>query len=86
MRSKELPIGVYHSGDNFRIYLKKGCINGKRNSDIFRMSNIETKEEAFTFYKREKEKYIKEVADYYKGKIPQNLYNAMYEYKVDICD
>lgn len=86
IRSKDLPIGVYNSGNGFRVYLKKGCINGKKNSELFKMSNIKTKEEAFNIYKQEKEKYIKKVADYYKNKIPQRLYNAMYEYKVDICD
>lgn len=86
IRSKDLPIGVYRSGNGFRVYLKKGCIHGKQNSELFKMSNIETKEKAFGIYKREKEKYIKEVADYYKNKIPQRLYSAMYKYEVDICD
>lgn len=29
---------------------------------------------------------IKEVADYYKDKIPKKLYNAMYDYEVEITD
>ena len=33
-----------------------------------------------------KEKYIKEVADEYKDKIPQKLYEALYAYKVEITD
>lgn len=43
-----------------------------------------TEEEAFSAYKREKEKYIKEVAeDYYrKGLINDVVYNAMYNYKI----
>lgn len=36
--------------------------------------------------KKEKEKYIKEVADQYKNKIPDKLYKALYSYEVDIND
>ena len=46
----------------------------------------ETKEEAFHAYKEAKEIYIKEIADNYKEIIPQKLYNAMYNYQVEITD
>ena len=46
----------------------------------------DTQEKAFQVYKYYKEKNIKEVADYYKEHIPEKLYNAMYEYKVEIND
>lgn len=46
----------------------------------------ETQEKGFEVYKYYKEKNIKEVADYYKDKIPQKLYNAMYGYEVEIDD
>lgn len=42
--------------------------------------------EAFEVYKRFKEKYIKEVANYYKEQIPTKLYDALYNYEVDIND
>lgn len=45
-----------------------------------------TPEEAFNVYKEFKENYIKEVADYYKDKIPSKLYQAMYNYEVEITD
>ena len=45
-----------------------------------------TPEEAFEFYKEHKEMYIKEVADKYKKYIPKKLYNAMYNYQVEIID
>ena len=45
-----------------------------------------TPEEAFNVYKEFKENYIKEVAEYYKDKIPSKLYNAMYNYQVEITD
>lgn len=41
---------------------------------------------AFICYKKAKEKYIKEVANYYKDKIPQKLYIAMNNYIVEIDD
>lgn len=46
----------------------------------------DTQQKAFEIYKYYKEKNIKEVADYYKDKIPQKLYNAMYGYEVEIDD
>lgn len=45
-----------------------------------------TEQEAFEVYKYYKEKNIKEVADYFKDKIPEKLYQAMYDYKVEITD
>ena len=45
-----------------------------------------TVEEAFLAYKFFKENHIKEVADLYKDIIPYNLYNAMYNYKIEFDD
>ena len=42
--------------------------------------------QAFTCYKNFKENYIKQVADEYKDLIPKKLYDAMYNYKVEIND
>lgn len=42
--------------------------------------------EAFNSYKIFKEQYIKEVADEYKDRIPKKLYEAMYNWKVEITD
>ena len=46
----------------------------------------ETQEKGFKVYKYYKERNIKEVADYYKEQIPQILYNALYDYEVEIDD
>ena len=46
----------------------------------------DTQEEAFEVYKYYKEKNIKQIADYYKEQIPISLYNALYEYEVEITD
>lgn len=45
-----------------------------------------TPEEAFYCYKKAKESYIKEVADAWKGKIDDRVYEALLEYRVDITD
>ena len=50
------------------------------------LGRYETQEEAFKVYKYYKERNIKEVADYYKEQIPQILYNALYNYEVEITD
>jgi hypothetical protein len=42
--------------------------------------------EAFNAYKTAKEKYIKHIADEYKDKIPKKLYDAMYNWEVEITD
>lgn len=47
---------------------------------------FKTEIEAFNWYKEEKEKLIKKVADDYKYKIPQKLYVAMINWKVEIND
>lgn len=41
-----------------------------------------TERDAFLFYKKTKENAIKEIADLYKEKIPQKLYEAMQTYEV----
>ena len=50
------------------------------------LGHYNTPEEAFQAYKQFKENYIKQVADEYKELIPEKLYNAMYEYEVEIED
>ena len=45
-----------------------------------------TEEEAFLAYKREKESFIKEVANKYKDKLSDIAYNALMNYEVEITD
>ena len=45
-----------------------------------------TPEQAFQAYKKAKEKTIKEIAVKYKSVIPQKLFEAMINYKVEIND
>lgn len=79
----EYPIGVnFNKKDNN--YMARCCTNdGKR--DIIGLYT--TPEEAFyDGYKPFKEKVIKKVADTYKDKIPQKLYDSLYRYEVEITD
>ena len=75
-----LPIGVRET--QYHTYVST-CrdINNKQVRRYFK-----TVEEAFNFYKEQKEKLIKQFADKYKTKIPQKLYNALYNYKVEITE
>lgn len=57
---------------------------GKSKSEY--LGYYDSQEKAFEVYKYYKEKNIKMVADYYKGKIPQILYDALYNYEVEITD
>ena len=78
-RRGSLPIGVYKEKNTYissitKLYKKE------------RIGSSDNKKEAFQKYKIEKEKYIKSVAEEYKNKIPEKLYNAMYRYEVKITD
>jgi hypothetical protein len=77
----EYPIGVYWSNQNKKYIAQYNNITGERNNKAF-----DTPEEAFYTYKYHKEKYIKFIANKYKNRIPEKLYNAMYTYQVEITD
>lgn len=73
------PIGVSVIGNRFKADIK---INGK----LVYLGCYDTPEEAFEVYKTAKEKHIKEVADKYKNQITKEVYQALYNYKVEITD
>lgn len=75
----EFPIGVQPSGVRFTSSIS---INGI----VIHIGTFDTPEEAFQAYKIAKEDYIKEVADIWKPLIKPNVYQAMYNYKVEITD
>ena len=78
-RRDNLPIGVKKQDKG---YIARIRIDGK----LKYLGYYETPEKAFYIYKEAKEKEIKRVADLYKDKIPQKLYEAMYSYDVEITD
>lgn len=85
------PIGVYYKKQNKKFVaqvskLKNEELNTKKQEYL---GMFDTPEDAFEVYKKEKEKYIKEVADCYRYKysnFPDELYYALYNYKVEITD
>lgn len=79
-KSRNGVIGVLRRGDK---YISRVDVGNSRKKHI---GVYDTEMEAFNAYKEYKEKYIKQVANEYKDKIPQRLYEAMYEYKVEIAD
>lgn len=78
-----LPIGVSFF-KKYNKYRASCCIKGKL---IGTKKYYDTPEDAFyKGYKPLKEIHIKEVADEYKEKIPLKLYEAMYNWVVEITD
>ncbi len=75
----ESPIGMTYKNKKYKVCCN---VNGKSKH----LGYYDTKEGAFQVYKNFKEKYIKEVANEYKDKIPEKLYNAMITYEVEIDD
>jgi hypothetical protein len=78
----ELPIGVWY--DSSRNKFKAYCCNGK--GKVITIGRYQTVEEAFNAYKLYKENVIKSIADEYINYIPYMLYEALYNYNVDIND
>nr|DAJ41339.1 MAG TPA: hypothetical protein [Caudoviricetes sp.] len=78
-------IGTSPVNGKYKVYCR--LINpktGKSKQEY--LGYYDTQEKAFEIYKYYKEKNIKQVADYYKGQIPTILYNALYNYEVEITD
>lgn len=75
----DLPVGVARMNNKYRAYCH---IDGKQKY----LGCYTTPEEAFQIYKKVKERYIKEIAEEYKDKIPTKLYDAMVTYKIEIDD
>ena len=82
----DLPIGVYwHERDQeYRAQCSYITNTGIRKNKWLGGHN--NPEDAYLAYKKFKEFHIKEIADRYKEYIPDKLYNALYEYRVEITD
>ena len=77
--------GDYVIGVSFYKGRYRAFINKNSERPVY-LGTFDTPEEAFQAYKTEKEKYIKEVADKWKNLISDQVYKAMYNYKVEITD
>lgn len=82
-----LPIGVSYHKQHNKYSSNCHVYNfDTSKSKLKHLGYYNTPEQAFNSYKQFKEKYIKQVADYYKNQIPSKLYQAMYNYEVEITD
>jgi hypothetical protein len=77
-----LPIGVCYDKreEKFAAFYRNN--NGKKVS----IGLYNTPKDAFQVYKTFKESLIKQIAERYKNKIPEKLYNALITYQVEITD
>jgi hypothetical protein len=74
------PIGVSLYNGRYKAYSNNS--KGKKVT----IGSYDSIEEAFHSYKTFKEKVIKEVAEEYKDRIPNSLYESLLQYKVEITD
>lgn len=77
----EYPIGVYYHKTSGKFVSMISTNGSQRNLGFFN-----NQEDAFEAYKREKERYIKEVANKWKDKIDPRVYEALMKYQVEITD
>lgn len=75
------PIGVSYSTKN-RLYTAMVSEYGR----FVYLGSFRNEIDAFLAYKKEKERYIKEVADKWKHQLEPKVYEALYNYKVEITD
>jgi len=78
----KFPLGVSLHCLNYTV----NCADGSEPNNMIYLGTFKTPEKAFGVYKIHKEQVIKNIADKYKDKIPEKLYNAMYKYEVEITD
>lgn len=81
----EYPIGVYYNkrDKKFKAQCNVCDLKERKRKNL---GLYDSSQQAFEVYKQFKENYIKQVADEYKNKIPKKLYDAMYDYKIEIND
>jgi len=78
--------GKYPIGATFHSKTGKYQSQCNINKKLKYLGLYNTPEEAFYVYKKFKEKEIKKLANEYKEKIPQKLYDALCRYEVEITD
>lgn len=76
----DICLGVYKHGNRFTA----AC--NKLDDDSRYIGIFDTREEAFDAYKLVKENEIRRIADLYKDKIPEHVYDAIISYKIEITD
>ena len=82
----ELPIGVFETNKGKKGHYSIQCNTMFSDKKQIRKHGYSTIEDAFYAYKELKEQEIKRVADYYQQYIPQELYEALYNWEIEITD
>ena len=76
-----LPMGIYYDKD------KKKYRAGMSYCGVqMKIGRFDTIEDAFNKYKEYKEDFIKDIAEQYRGKLPDKVYYAMINWKIEITD
>lgn len=77
----DYPLGVYFEKDKKKY---RACMSfmGKR----IKLGTFDTAEAAFYRYKEYKEDFLKDIAEQYKDKIPDKIYQAMINWIIEITD
>jgi len=78
--------GKYPKGVTFKPRINKYVAQYQNRGNVLHIGVYTTIEEAFNAYKITKEAYIKEIAEEWKDQIDERVYQAMYNYKVNITD
>lgn len=77
----DLPIGVRYNKTG-----KRFCVGLSYFGKSITLGIYDSLESAFNVYKNAKESYIKEVAEYWKDRIDERVYQALLKYEVHIDD
>lgn len=77
----ELPLGVSEQRSGYTVKVSRPKIGEKRYVGFYKDYR-----EAFLKYKEVKESYIKVVAELYKEEIDEKVYNALYDFSIEMGD
>ena len=77
----DLPVGVFYEKDKGK-YRAAMAFMGKS----IKLGTFDTPESAFAKYKEYKEDFIKDMAEQYRENIPDKVYQAMMNWKIEITD
>ena len=75
------PLGVYYEKEKNKY---RACMSFM--GDRIKLGTFGTVEDAFARYKEYKEDFIKDIAEQYKEKIPDKIYQSMMNWQVEITD
>ena len=78
--------GKYPKGVSYKPKINRYVAQYQNNCVVTHIGTYKTIEEAFQAYKEVKEDYIKQKANKWKDKIDPRVYQAMYNYQVEITD